>query len=73
MLELKDICKTYKSKKGAQTQALKDVSLSFPDKGLVFVLGKSGCGKSTLLNVIGAPTRDLYSYSVNRGAGNPRF
>lgn len=53
MLELKDICKTYKSKKGAQTQALKDVSLSFPDKGLVFVLGKSGCGKSTLLNVIG--------------------
>lgn len=53
MLKLKDICKTYKSKKGAQTQALKDVSLSFPDKGLVFVLGKSGCGKSTLLNVIG--------------------
>lgn len=53
MLELKGVCKTYRSGKGAQTQALVDVSLTFPDKGLVFVLGKSGCGKSTLLNVIG--------------------
>ena len=33
--------------------ALKDVSLKFPEKGMVFILGKSGSGKSTLLNVMG--------------------
>ena len=30
-----------------------DVSIKFPEKGMVFLLGKSGSGKSTLLNVIG--------------------
>ena len=53
MLELKNITKTYQPKNGAPVQALKDVSLSFEDKGMVFVLGKSGSGKSTLLNIIG--------------------
>ena len=53
MLELKNVNKTYRPKKGAETKALVDVSITFPDKGLVFILGKSGCGKSTLLNVIG--------------------
>lgn len=53
MIELKNISKTYKSKKGLKTEALKDVSIKFEDKGLVFILGKSGCGKSTLLNIIG--------------------
>ena len=53
MLELKNISRTYKPKKGVPVQALKDISLSFEDKGMVFVLGKSGSGKSTLLNLIG--------------------
>lgn len=53
MLILKDICKTYKSKKGTNCQALKNINITFPDSGMVFVLGKSGSGKSTLLNVIG--------------------
>lgn len=53
MLELKNVNKTYRPKKGAETKALVDVSIAFPDRGLVFILGKSGCGKSTLLNVIG--------------------
>ena len=53
MLELKNITKTYQPKNGAPVQALKDVTLSFEDKGMVFVLGKSGSGKSTLLNIIG--------------------
>ena len=34
-------------------RALDDVSLKFPKKGLVFILGKSGSGKSTLLNMLG--------------------
>lgn len=53
MLELKHISKTYKTSKGVKTQALKNINLKFPKKGLVFVLGKSGSGKSTLLNIIG--------------------
>ncbi len=61
MLEVKHLSKIYKStvKNGVDTKALDDVSLTFPDKGMVFLLGKSGSGKSTLLNVCGgldAPT-----------------
>ena len=30
------------------------MSLSLPDNGLVFILGKSGSGKTTLLNILGS-------------------
>ena len=53
MIELKNVCKIYKSKKGKNTKALDDVSLTFGDKGMTFILGKSGSGKSTLLNILG--------------------
>ena len=53
MLEVKNLKKVYKIKNAAPVPALDDVSLKFPDTGLVFILGKSGSGKSTLLNVMG--------------------
>lgn len=53
MIELKNISKTYRPKKGVPVKALDDVSLKFDDTGMVFILGKSGSGKSTLLNVLG--------------------
>ena len=53
MIELKNISKTYKAKKGNNTLALQDVSFKLPEKGLFCILGKSGSGKSTLLNIIG--------------------
>ncbi len=53
MIELKNISKTYKSKKGNKTKALDNISLKFDEKGMTFILGKSGSGKSTLLNIIG--------------------
>lgn len=53
MLELKDLTKTYKPRKGVPIKALQGVSLSFEERGLVFILGRSGSGKSTLLNLIG--------------------
>lgn len=59
MLEVKNLTKIYKTKGGAEVRALDGVSLQFPEKGMVFLLGKSGSGKSTLLNVAGgldAPT-----------------
>lgn len=49
---LKNITKIYTSDNISKV-ALDDVSLSFPVKGLIFILGKSGSGKSTLLNIIG--------------------
>ncbi len=53
MLETKGLVKIYKPKKGVPVRALDGVSLKFPDKGMVFLLGKSGSGKSTLLNLLG--------------------
>ena len=53
MLETKNLCKTYKPKKGVPVMAVDHVSLRFPEKGMVFLLGKSGSGKSTMLNLLG--------------------
>lgn len=54
MLELRNIYKTYRTKHGVTHRALNNVSLSFEETGLVFIVGKSGGGKSTLLNMIAA-------------------
>ena len=65
MLEIKNVYRTYKPKKGVPVKALDGVSLSFADTGLVFILGKSGSGKSTLLNVIGGlDTADSGEFSI---------
>lgn len=53
MLNISKVFKTYKPRKGREVEALKDINLSFDEKGLVFLLGKSGSGKSTLMNIIG--------------------
>ena len=53
MLETRELYKIYKPKKGVAVTALNKVSLKFPEKGMVFLLGKSGSGKSTMLNLLG--------------------
>ena len=53
MIEISNLTKIYRAKKRKNHCALKNINLTLPDKGLVFVLGKSGSGKSTLLNLIG--------------------
>ena len=66
MIEIKNLYKTYISKSKERVEALKDVSLMLPSKGLVFLLGESGAGKSTLLNIIGGIERaDSGEISVN--------
>ena len=52
MIELKNICKTYKSKKGTNTNALNNISVTFDNKGMTFILGKSGSGKTTIINLL---------------------
>jgi len=53
MLSVKNLVKTYSKDTKNEVVALNNVSIDFPDTGLVFLLGKSGSGKSTLLNAIG--------------------
>ena len=53
MLEVKNLSKIYSTKGGVTVKALDDVSVVFPETGMVFLLGRSGSGKSTLLNVAG--------------------
>lgn len=56
MLEVKNLVKAYKltdKSKNKEVIALNNVSITFPETGFVFLLGKSGSGKSTLLNAIG--------------------
>ena len=52
MLELKNICKIYKSGEN-QVNALRGIDLQFRKSDFVSILGPSGCGKTTMLNIIG--------------------
>ena len=52
MFNIDKVNKTYISGTN-KVDALKDVCVKFPKKGLVFLLGKSGSGKTTLLNLLG--------------------
>lgn len=48
---LEKVTKKFKVDK-KEICVLRDINLSFPDTGLVSIVGKSGCGKSTLLNLL---------------------
>lgn len=52
LLNIKDITKTYSTDAGEQIHALKNLSLSIPEKKLTILIGETGCGKTTLLNII---------------------
>lgn len=52
MITLTDIRKTYRTD-NATVEALRGVTLTLPDTGLVFITGRSGCGKTTLLGLLG--------------------
>ena len=47
MIEIKNISKRFKNQ-----IVFDDFSYSFPEKGLIALVGDSGCGKTTLLNMI---------------------
>ncbi len=73
MLEIKNVTKIYKTKGGAETRALDNVSISFGQTGLVFLLGKSGSGKSTLLNVSGGLDEPTSGEVVVKGKSSKEF
>ena len=51
-IEVKNINKSFISKKNDQLSVLKDINLNIDDGELVCLLGPSGCGKTTLLRLI---------------------
>ena len=73
MLEISHLSKTYKNKKGKDVDALVDISLKFPETGMVFLLGKSGSGKSTLLNVIGGLDNPTKGEIIIKGKSSKNF
>ena len=73
MIEIKNVCKTYRPKKGVPVKALDNVSLKFEDRGMVFILGKSGSGKSTLLNVLGGLDRADSGEIIIKGKSSKSF
>ena len=52
MIILKNVNKYYETG-GERVHAVRNLSVTFPDTGLAFILGPSGSGKSTLLNLLG--------------------
>lgn len=50
MIKISHLTKIYKNN---NQKVLDDITISFPDSGLFYIVGKSGCGKSTLINIIG--------------------
>ena len=62
MIELENICKTFRTDEVA-TLALDGIDLRIDDNEFVAIMGPSGCGKSTLLNILGlldSPTSGNY-------------
>ena len=53
LIELHNVSRFYPVDKDRKKYVLKNVTLLFPNRGLISILGKSGSGKSTLLNLIG--------------------
>lgn len=52
MIILKNVNKYYQTG-GERVHAVRNLSVTFPNNGLAFILGPSGSGKSTLLNLLG--------------------
>ena len=73
MLHVSHLTKIYKTKGGANVKALDDVSLTFPETGMVFLLGKSGSGKSTLLNVCGGLDSPTDGEIIVKGRSSKAF
>jgi NitT/TauT family transport system ATP-binding protein len=51
-LELRDVDKVYKGRRGASTEALRGISLAVRAGEFVSLVGRSGCGKTTLLRIL---------------------
>jgi len=63
MIKINNLNKYFYHHKSNEIHVINDVSIEFPQTGLVTILGESGCGKTTLMNVIGG-LDDFYNGSM---------
>ncbi len=52
MIEIRDLRKTYKGRKGARVEALRGVSFTCRPGKVFGLLGPNGAGKTTALRII---------------------
>ncbi len=67
-IRLENLTKIFQDKKGNETVAVKDLSITIPSGKLVGLLGPSGCGKSTTLYMIAgllAPNKGKIYFGEN--------
>ena len=53
MIKINNLNKYFYRRKNNEIHVINDTSLTFPETGLVAILGESGSGKTTLMNVVG--------------------
>lgn len=76
VIELENIKKTYKTKTGVKTDALRGINLTIPQGDFVAIMGPSGSGKSTLMHIIGLLDRkfdgayELHGKDVSKLSGD---
>ncbi|MDX9691993.1 MAG: ABC transporter ATP-binding protein, partial [Acholeplasmataceae bacterium] len=63
MIVVKHINKYFNKHKRSEIHVLDDISIEFPDKGLVVLKGNSGSGKTTFLNILGG-LDDIHSGEI---------
>jgi ABC-type lipoprotein export system ATPase subunit len=73
MIQIRQLEKIYRSRLGGGCKALSNISLDFPDKGMVFILGRSGSGKSTLLNLLGGLDKATSGEIIYKGQSIKKF
>ena len=66
MIELKNLCKSYKTRKGMRP-VLEDINARFPQGRNIGILGRNGAGKSTLLRLIGGAELPTSGEIVKKG------
>lgn len=57
MVEVKDICRSFKESDGSELEILKNISFTIQKGDKVALMGASGSGKTTLLQIIGGLDR----------------
>lgn len=53
MIEIKNLLKVFNKNRKNEVRAIDNMSIQFPEKGLVAIYGMSGSGKTTLMNALG--------------------
>lgn len=72
-LEISNVTKVYRTR-GADVEALRDISVTVHSGEFFSLLGPSGCGKSTLLRIIAglfSPTTGRITYAANPDSSKP--